>query len=178
MSVAINSILVPITTVPTSKIDSIREAVIAKLIELAMEALKLPDDGKLITRDLEPSDLGLTNEVWYETTGATANTWENSDIASKTIADERLVAITGVVDASEGTPVSALRFTVGSSKVAQWNLDRISKTLEREGVTLSPIIITPNQVVTIEHYVKVAGSGTEIGFVGVVCEKVGKTLKP
>lgn len=177
MSVKIESILVPIGIMPKERIDDLNMAALRKLIEVTAEELKL-DEDKLITRDLTPTDLGLTNEVWLDLTGGTENAWENSNIASKTIADERFIAITGVIDASDEPAVSALRFTVGGAKVARFSLDRINDQKVREGISLSPIIITQNQPVTMEFYVKNMNAQTEIKLVGIVCEKSGKTLKP
>jgi len=178
MTVAINSVLIPVRAMAPERVDSLEAVARSKLLEVAMRELKVKTDEKLVMRQMMPTDLGLTNEVWFETTGATAKQYETSGIASKEISDERFVAITGVLDNSEGAPVSALRFTVGGSKVAEWSLDRLSQDGYREGIALSPIIITQNQAVTIEHYVKTANSGTEIILIGIICEKVGKKLKP
>jgi len=172
--VATRSILVPIHLVPVDKIDGIREATIKKREEIA--GRDLPGD-KLITRDLMPSDLGLTNEVWYETTGATANQWEDSAIAANNIADNVFVCIWGVTDLSDEPAVSALRITVGGAKVAIWNLDKMIQMVHKAGTTLSPIIITQNTPITIEHFVKVANAGVEIAFDGCVVEKEGINLK-
>ena len=178
MTVAINSVLLPVCSVPPSMVVDTIEAARKKLIELATDALH-KSEGELVIRDLFPTDLGLTYEHWFEKTGATANAWENTSIASKTMGDERFVAITGVLDLSVGTPASALRITVGGSKVAQWHLDKLAQQeSRREGITLSPIIITQNQPITIDRYVKEINQGTEIVYQGLVCEKIGKVLKP
>lgn len=172
--VATRSILVPIHLIPVDKIDSIRETARAKLEEIA--ARDFPNDI-LVTRDLMPTDLGLTNEVWYETTGATANRYEDSAIADKAIADNVFVCIWGVTDLSDEPAVSALRITVGSSKIAIWNLDKMIQMVHKAAITLSPIIITQNTKITIEHFVKIANAGVEIAFDGCVTEKEGINLK-
>lgn len=172
----LQSVLTPIRNMAPERLDSLQQGALARLLEIAEKDLKGPEK-RLIQRDLMPSDLGLTNEVWDETTGGTANTFENSDIASKTIADQRFIVIWGLIDASETISVSALRFTIGSSKVALWNLDKLAEDPNRQGVALSPIFISQNTPITIEHYVKVANSGTKLILVGAVCEKEGKTLK-
>jgi len=176
--IAINSVLLPVRVMAPERVDNLEEEARKKLLEVTLRELKGAREEQLVIRQMVPTDLGLTNEVWYETTGTTANTYEASGISEKTIANERFVAITGVLDNSEGAPVSALEFTVGSSKVAEWSLDRLIQDGYREGIALSPVIITQNQKVTIKHYVKIKSSGTEIILLGIVCEKVGKKLKP
>lgn len=172
----LQSVLNPIRNMAPERVDSLEEAALTKLQEIAER--DLGDDKSLVIRDLIPSDLGLTYEVWFETTGATANTWENSDIADKTVADERFIVIWGIIDASETIAVSAIRFTVGGSQVAKWSLDKLAMDPNRQGAARSPIFISQNTDITIEHYVKVANSGTELIFVGAVCEREGKVLKP
>lgn len=168
------SVLIPIHLIPESKFDAYREAAIAKVIEEATAALK---GQRLVVRDLMPTDLGLSNEVWYETTGATANQWENSDIADKEVADNTFVCIWGVTDLGEAPAVSALKFTIGGAEQAIWNLDKMIKMEHRAAIALSPLIISQNIALTIEHYVKQADAGVEIAFDGVVCEKEGLKLK-
>lgn len=172
----LQSVLTPIRNMAPERLDGLQQLALDKLLEIAEKELK-GTEKRFIQRDLMPTDLGLTNEVWDETTGDTANDWEDSDIASKTIADQRFIVIWGVIDASQTISVSALRFTVGSSKVAEWNLDKLAQDPNHQGVALSPIFISQNTPITIEHYVKVANSETELILVGAVCEKEGKILK-
>lgn len=172
----LQSVLTPIRNMAPERLDALQQEALAKLLEIAETDLRGPEK-RLILRDLMPTDLGLSNESWFETTGGTPNAFEDSEIASKTIADQRFIVIWGLIDASEAIAVSALRFTVGSSKVALWSLDKLAMDPNRQGVALSPIFISQNTPITIEHYVKVANEGTELIFVGAVCEKEGKTLK-
>lgn len=174
--VTIESVLIPIHLIPDSVINDWREDFLKQVVEQAKTGLK--GNVKMTVRDIVPSDLGLTNEVWYETTGATANQWEDSDIDSKAIEDKTWVCIWGVTDNSETPAVSAVRFDVGGAKLALWHLDKLNRLQHRTAIARSPIIIEPSLELTIEHYVKVANSGVDICFDGVVVEREGLTLRP
>jgi hypothetical protein len=167
-------VLLPIDLIPLEELSTIRVAALNTLIAEAQTQLP---GLTLVVRDLMPSVLGLSNEVWYETTGSSANTWENSSIASKTIADQTFVCIWGITILGDEPSVSALRFTIGHAKVAMWNLEKLFTMEHKAAVTLSPLIITQNVEITIERYVKVANAGVELVFDGAVCEKEGKNLK-
>lgn len=173
--VTIESVLIPIHLIPDSVINDWREDFLKKVIETAKTGMK--GNVKMTVRDIIPSDLGLTNEVWYETTGASANTWENSAIATKAIADKTWVCIWGLTDNSETPSVSALRFDVGGAKQALWHLDKLNRLQHRVAIASKPIIIEPSLELTIEHFVKIANSGVDICFDGVVVEREGLTLR-
>jgi len=173
--VQIKSVLVPLHLIPPETIKDLRDGYIKLAVEEAIRGTK----GKrsLDIRDLFPSDIGLTNEVWYERTGSSDNTWENSAIATKTISDGRWICIWGVTDNSEVPSVSALRFNVGGSKVAMWHLDKLNGLWHKAAIAMSPIIVSEGITLTIEHYVKVASSQTELVYDGCVVEVSGKKLR-
>jgi len=173
--VNIQSVLVPLHLLPPEKIDDWRNGFIRLAIEAAVEGTN--GEKKLDVRDLMPSDIGLTSEVWYERTGATKNTWENSAIASKKIADGRWICIWGVTDNSEVPSVAALRFAAGGSKVAMWHLDKLNGLQHKAAIAMSPVIVSEGISLTIEEYVKVANSQVELIFDGCVVEISGKKLR-
>lgn len=173
--VNITSVLLPLHLIPPERIADLRDGFIQLTIEKAVEGTE--GKKKLDVRDLMPSDIGLTNEVWYERTGATKNTWENSAIASKKIADGRWICIWGVTDNSEVPSVSALRFDAGGSKVALWHLDKLNGLQHKAAIAMSPVIVSEGISLTIEHYVKVAASQTELVYDGCVVEISGKKLR-
>lgn len=180
--VSINSVLVPAWLMPYHQINSIRQAALNSLLVAAHEGMVA--GHKITVRDLRPTDVGLTNDVWQETTGATANTWENSAVAggtTYTIADDRFIVIWGLTyNLKDGdTPaVAAVRLEIGGSKVAIWHLDKLLQCQNKTAITLSPIIICQSIEIKIEHYVKVASAGVEIIYDGACAEKEGKLLRP
>jgi len=173
--VQIESVLVALHLLTAERIQDLRDGFTMKTID---EAIRAKGGRKnLDVRDLMPSDIGLTNEVWYERTGSSDNTWENSAIASKSIGKERWICIWGITDNSEVPSVSALRFDVGGSKVALWHLDKLNRLEHRAAIAMSPVIISEGISLTIDHYVKVASSQVEICYDGCVVEVSGKKLR-
>jgi hypothetical protein len=169
------SVLVPTDLLPSQEISLL----IKNHIEATeVRARKDLPTARLVTRDLMPSDVGLSSEIWYETTGSSRNTWEDSDIASKSIADDTYVCIWGVTILSEDPAVSAIRIVVGDARKAQWTLDKILEHQVKVGIALSPVIISRNMTITVQHYVKVASAGFEMSLDGIVVEKEAITLNP
>jgi len=196
-NVGIVSVLVPVDEMRADRVDGIRRAAILQCAKVAAETLK---GAKLTVRDLVPTDLGLTNNEWTETTGATDNQWEDTSIADQTIDDDRFVVLWGCrfitlhqVSNVPAPPISALRIDVGGGLVAQWDLYPIvnSYTINTgtaagekaairpiAGITESPIIITQGIAVTIRRYVIETATTYKLAFDGAVAEKEGKVLKP
>ncbi len=116
----LESQLIPVTQLKVERIDAIRKAAKDRLLELAEAALG--KDKRLIIRDLTPLDLEATNNEWVETSG-TDNQWSDTTITG-TLADNRFVVIIGVkiIDGHTTPPISALKFTVGGSEVARWDM--------------------------------------------------------
>lgn len=181
------SVLTQIAQLPPERIDGIKTATMRKLLELAEAALP---GKKLIIRDLTPLDLALTNNEWTETSGASDNTWADTSITG-TLADDRWVAILGIKILSGHTtpPISALKFTVGGSEVARWDLYKAFATYilttsgavqhdNPECITEGPIIITKNTPFTVAEYVIEASTAYKPVLFGFVCESEGKTIKP
>jgi len=181
------SILTPKDEIPVERLDGIKSAAIRMLLQKAEEALP---GKKLVIRDLTPQDLGLTNNEWTETSGSTDNAWDDISVANKTIEDNRFVAIVGcrVLSGHTTPPISALKFTVGGSEVARWEVTKAfnTYTLTTSGAvqhenpvcyTEGPIIITQNMSLTISEYVIETATAYKLAFIGYVCEPEGKTLK-
>jgi len=181
------SVLRPTSEMRIERVDGIWSAAAKELLKLAEEALP---GKRLILRDLIPLDLGLTNNEWIETSGAD-NAWADTSIAAMTMADNRFVAIIGVKVISGHTtpPISALKFNVGGSEVARWDLYPafVAYTLTTSGatehvnpvcITEGPIIITQNAPFTIAEYTIEAAAVYKMAVLGLVCEPEGKTIKP
>jgi len=164
------SVLMPVDLLPPGGPQLLIDAAINKVEKTAVDRLK---GARVTVRDLLPSDLGLTSDVWYETTGSSANTWEDSDIADKEIADNTFVCIWGVTILTDEPSVSAVKIKIANATKAIWALDKLAEREAKVAVAKTPIIITQNMKVTIQHYVKMANAGIEIAFDGCVVEKEG-----
>lgn len=155
-------------------------------IELTVEKASKDISGALVARDLLPSDLGETNEIWTEQLSTTANAWENGIIASQSIPDQVFVGIYGLVDTSDPQMAAGLRFTVGTGRrlqISLFNLLSEDKSLRaRTGFLRSPLVISQNQAITIDQYVRAAtpqaAYSVEIAWLGVAVEVVGRRLQP
>jgi len=157
-------------------------------------------DANLITRCMQAGDLERTNKYneWLtDTTGSSANTWEDHLIDSETIADGVFVAIYGLrmmqLEITDSIPVSAVRFVVGGSEVARWDITK-AYAPSADGVTLAnytapgfpaplcvtdaPIVISEGITLEIDQWVATASTTFVMALEGVVVEKEGITLKP
>lgn len=190
----INSVLLKVDEVKAERVDGIKRAAEKMVFATAIAALGVGAD--LIIRDLVPTDLGEAAEEWIEVTGVN-NTWTTVlTTAPSTIADNRFIAITGcriVCSTATGgvflePAITAVRFTVGGSVVAQWNLYPIfspagaatgagsSAIVLPAGISESPIVASQNMPVNIETYA-VETTVVRLAIDGIVCEKMGLKLK-
>lgn len=175
---------------PPERVEQLYQDTIELVADVAQRDL---GDVDIIVRDLLPSDFpGYTANEWTETSGATDNAWDTTTGGNGgSIADETFMGILGVqfLGGITALPVSALRFTVGASLVAQWSLylPAVEYTLTTSGATThqfpvalaeTPIIIRQNQTLKVEEYVIEINTAYQLAFIGFVAEKVGKTLSP
>ncbi|MBA7711518.1 hypothetical protein ES703_120484 [subsurface metagenome] len=182
----LESQLIPVTQLKAERIDAIRKAAKDRLLELAEAALG--KDKRLIIRDLTPLDLEATNNEWVETSG-TDNQWSDTTITG-TLADNRFVVIIGVkiIDGHTTPPISALKFTVGGSEVARWDMYPAFKlyilttsgAINHENplcIAEAPIFISQNIPFTVAEYVLETTTAYVAALIGLVCEPEGKVLK-
>ena len=182
------------------RIDGIVNTSMALLARAALADLQ----GSVIIRDLLPSDLpGYSTNLYTETSG-TAIDWATTTGGDDTqIADDTTIAIWGVRLMTPATsetaatafqdltpPITALRISVGSSKVALWNLYQIMSVHVDDlsgdaahnpmgGIVESPIIITKRQKLKIEGYsATTAADPYNYHFFGAVAEKAGLNISP
>ena len=180
-----NSVLIPAGDMPP---DERFRLITATRDEAVLAARRSLGSRKLTARQLVGSDFALTPQGWAETVTATQNAYQNSAIASAAIADETFIGVYGVHVAGPDS-VSGLRWTVGGRRVAQWDMQAvladdiaIQQRENRTMFAMSPIIITQNITITIEHYVRggsaVGIRGVELVYLGIVIEPHGRTIQP
>ena len=160
-----------------------REALYAAHIDV------MGGDNNYIVRQLLPSDLNESNEVWAETVTASGSSYQDSQVASQTIPDDSSVCLYGLVDTSDPQAVTQIRVTSGQSVRAVWDLfpiigsnpsisgDIVCRTM----YAMAPVIITKNINVKIEYYVRAFSPqvirGAEIAILGLVIENSGKNVQ-
>ena len=188
-----SSRLTPIRDMDAGEVMDRKDQAIRKLEALTMD--RLGAETKLITRDLTPTDLGLTNEEWTDTTGSTDNDYENHVIAggsTYTIANRVFVVIWGVRNLTPATGagtqvVTRFRVTVGGSRVAEWSLmgtwqyqspDTTEAAVIKPLAAIAddPIFVEQNLELKLEQYVTTTSGDFRIALEGAVCEPSGLTL--
>ena len=199
--------LIPIQELTPGQVGNIRNAAINAVIAMATRELGLPED-RLVVRDIRPMvDLELydadaatgTAEDWIFTT-ATAGTGYKAICASRTMADQRYVAIFGVRDQRwtigttaanvtaagiasgnlEPSLVSSLRITIGGAYKVMWDTKVMEGYLDAM-VAFSPsvVIIPQNVSYQIEVFKDAAREGdVMLQLIGVVVEPRGLVISP
>jgi len=206
MIIATQTQLIPVQEFSPPQIASIRNSVISQLVALASRELSMPDSD-LIVRDIHPyTDLGWDYAVGTATT-TTGEQWEhdvtaivvgyNSLTGASTMADQRYVAIFGIRDlrlgvgatntatAVAGIPrplqeVSLVKFTVGGSISAIWNIEGLSAyKWNQAGFSPAAVVIPQNTSFNIYGYMKNKSMTKNTGIVGTIfLQLVGVTVEP
>lgn len=160
--------------------------------QLVQEFYRAQGDANVptVVRNLLPSDLNESNNIWAETVTATGSAYQDTQIAGQNIPDDTAICLFGLVDTSDPQAVTQLRITSGQGVRAIWDLfpiigssPTITGGLEcRTMYAMTPIIITQNMNIKIEYYVRPFSPqvirGVEIAILGLVAEKVGKNIQP
>jgi len=146
-------------------------------------------DGNYIVRQLLPSDLNETNEVWAETVTASGSAYQSSQIADQVIPDDTTVCLYGLIDTSDPQAVTQLRVTTGQGVRAIWDLFPIigsdpgksGSIICRTMYAMTPVIVTRNLNIKIEYYVREFSPqvirGVEIAILGLVIENSGLNIQ-
>ena len=183
--IVLQSALAPAKDLTAAERSDLREATLDRVQQKAAETLK--GHVNLTTRDLIPSDLGVTNDEWNEVSGIAGDTYENTAITGSstfTLANQRFVGFYGIQDQSPNPIVTKLRLTIGSHINTVISLMHIAEHTPREGYLRSPIIISENMAVKIERYLRgLSGYVTTMGtvrivFLGFTVEPAGRTTAP
>lgn len=196
--------LVPMQELSVGHVSAERNRVTRELLVRASRELKM-GENKLVVRDIRPfTDLGwatdtnatdglvgsaITADRWDFTTDASLALWLSAIVAaSRTMADQRYVAIYGLRDSrmANATAIVAIqctlwRFQVGNSLKAIWDASKCYAYKDHvAGFSPSEIVIPQNTQFNIFGYLPTAlGSAVSyVSFEGVVVEPVGKVVSP
>ena len=146
-------------------------------------------DGSYIVRQLLPTDLNESNEVWAETVSNTGSAYQDSQIAGQNVKDDKTVCLYGLIDTSDPQAVTQVRVTSGQGVRAIWDLFPIigadpavsGSVICRTMYAMTPVIITRNINVKIEYYVRAFSPqvtrGVEIAILGLVIENSGLNVQ-
>lgn len=172
-------------------LDALRNACVNAALEKAVDIFG--EKQALTVRDLNGTDMSYTNNIFTETSNASANAWNAMAQGAFTVARGTVLGIYGlkvytVLDATiKQCPITGIRFDVGGGRVAQWHIQTIdtcanaavsASTRAYMGVTKSPIIMQEDITVTPYEYTRTASTVYTPIWLGVAVEKVGLTLRP
>jgi len=193
-------------TMTPNRVDGILHHTIRLLMWTAVHE---EGESDWIVRALHPGDMPPTGGAreWVETTGTTSETFVDAALGNGTnIRDDTFIGIYGcqwiwapVRNAVNNyrhpfiPPVNYVRFTIGGTRVAEWDLLPIWRTMGHQGpsstateklggmidfplgVAESPIIISQNKSLLVSYYEQVPTTATSFGlmFHGFVVEKRG-----
>ena len=207
--------LVPIQEMAPGAVTAIRSGVINALVAQAARELSVPA-SQLVVRDIRPySDLQMynltttdsTSEKWGYMTTTAAIGYIAVNAATKTMSDQRYVALFGVRDvhgwavsgaatipvvgvAPNAPTVSLIKVNVGGGDKALWDVTGMYAYQEaRAAFTQGAVVIPQNATYVISYYFKgtlaagavgapVADSIAWLQLVGVVVEPRGKVISP
>lgn len=155
--------------------EKVLEGLKNRTLELAQAAAERIGK-KGIVRDLQPTDIGLSNEYFeVDLSAATAPGWVT--YSTFTVPDNTYVGIGGIFNNTPCPIVSKVRIKAGSSYIREWEMEPwyASGTPFRVLQADEQVIFSENTEVTIEVYLKAPGV-TNLGFYGYVGEPSGKTI--
>lgn len=207
MTLKFNSILRRSDTMEPRRIDGIIKATIDLCMQAARETI---GPGDYIARSLHRGDMppvSATDRTWLEATATTTDVFVTAAIGSgAAINDDTIIGIYGgrwlyteianlapLSRLAHRLPVTSLRFVVGGTRVAEWDLYTIFNSIaikgaatsagiatpavmrnDPVGIAESAIIIKPRTTLLLQ-YNEVSTAAVEFGFqiLGVVIEKTG-----
>lgn len=174
--------LIPLSELAPGQAAAIRNSIVDRMVADAVRLLNLTAD-RLVVRDIRAKDditlytgsSAAGVEDWGCITGTTANAYET--MATGTMGDQRFMGIFGL-KVTENLAVSALKFSVGNSERAIWQLQQLSEEDSYVGFSPSGIIIPAQTIYTISRFVRNVSNLANIVLKGVIVEPRGLVISP
>jgi len=94
------------------KLEERKKAADEKLLAKAMETNLITNEADAVIRDLKPSDLGITNEVWSESY-TSANAWNEITGSNQQITD-KIIVIYGVANLAANPLATGVKLYKGA----------------------------------------------------------------
>ena len=152
-----------------------------KLIEMALASKVAGSEADLVVRDLKPSDIGLSNEVWsIDFSGGNANDWNRITPSNGQKADTKTVAFYGFANLSPNPVTTGLRFTQGYTRDVEvraefMSLERAYIKQEPEMIFQQVVYYNKDEYMNIYAYIS-ATQVEKLILYGRVCEPIGKVI--
>jgi len=163
------------TSIPSAELSvdeyrAIRQMAVRRLEEAIRAKGKKPADYAI--RDLQPTDLGFSTDVWKYTYSA-ATTEEN--IVNITVGDDTFIAIYAVANRSANPVTTRLTFYKGTIPLKKINLEDMYVEEVPKKVLDEPLIWSESDILKIVGYAESAAEDRLI-FKGFIAEPKGKTV--
>lgn len=167
---AYRSLSVPSAELSIDEYRALRQAAISRLEEAIRAKGKRPTDYAI--RDLQPTDLGFSTDVWSHTYSA-GTTEEN--IVDMTVGDDTFIVIFAVANRSSSPLTTRLTFYKGTIPLKKINLEDMYIEEVPKKVLDEPLVWSESDGLKIVGYAESAGTDRLI-FKGVIAEMKGKTV--
>ena len=148
----------------------------SRTLELAQEQATMIHKVAIV-RDLQPTDVGLTNDVWLKNLGAgTPNAW--NVFTTFTVPDNTYIGFGSFFDLTEDPVVTKVRLGNASCLFRMFEIEPMHTQCEPHRVLSQDeqIIFGPNQMVNVEVYLSAANAETRFGIDGYVGEPAGNNV--
>jgi len=149
---------------------AIRTEAIRRLEEAIRNKGKKPEEYAI--RELLPTDLGFSNDVWeYDYSAAT--TEEN--IVNMTVGDDTFIAIFAIINLSTSPLTTRLTFYKGTIVLKKIGMEDAYAEEVPKKVLDEPLVWSESDTLRIVGYASAAGTD-KIVFKGYIAEPLGKTV--
>lgn len=135
-----------------------------ELIRRALEKKIARRREDLIVRDLKPTDIGLSNDVWTEDfSGGTANSWNRVTPSSGKDVEDKIIGIYGVANDASTPLTVGLRFTQGAEGRdvevrGEYFFQEMYVKQEPKAVFSEPVIFEDDETMNIYAYIRATGT--------------------
>lgn len=164
------SVSIPSAELSVDEYRAIRQEAVRKIEDAIKAKGKSPADYAI--RDLQPTDLGFSNDVWKYTYSA-ATTEEN--IVNMTIGDDTFIAIYAVANRSTNPVTTRLTFYKGTIPLKKINVEDMYVEDVPKKVLDEPLVWSESDILKIVGYAESASTDRLI-FKGFIAEPKGKTV--
>jgi len=168
--VGYTSVSVPASELTVEAYRSVREKAVTELQKAITAKGKRPED--YVIRDLQPTDLGLSTDVWsFSYASATTDT----NLINITVPDDTFISIFAIANRSDSPLTTRLTFYKGTIPVKKINVEDMYVEEVKKKVLDEPLVWSESDVLRIVGYAEATGTDRLI-FKGFVAEPKGKTV--
>jgi len=167
---AYRSVSIPSAELSTDEYRAIRQMAVKKIEDAIRAKGKNPADYAI--RDLQPTDLGLSTDVWKFTYSAATT---ETNLVNTTLGDDVFIAIFAVENRSSTPLTTRLTFYKGTIPLKKINVEDMYVEDVPKKVLDEPLVWSESDTLKIVGYAENAGEDKVI-FKGFIAEPKGRTV--